>query len=89
MWGETPVGARVTLESVGVQILGEGVGEHVMRRAVEKTCVSVLNAVAESVYPVVDVLGPVIGNGVFAHHPTTAVIFVDWSRSLLRVTHAG
>lgn len=65
------------------KVLGEGICYHVEGRTVHQAHDTGGYAIAESVNSVVNVLGAVIGHGVLAHHPATAIVVVEWCRRRL------
>ena len=77
MRGKATHHCPVTDEVRSGQILGENVCYHVRCTTVNAADNSVFDALAECVYPVVNVFGSVVGDRVFTHHLTALVVLVQ------------
>ena len=77
MRGQSTHHFSVTGEVWCRQILVEYVCEHVCCGTVDESAYSIFDAFSESVHSVVNVLGPVVGDWVFAHHAAAAIVLVE------------
>ena len=85
----TKVGLCMSSERFSVRVLGERVSEHVICQAVDAADMSIFDAFPESMNPIIDVLRSVIGDGIFTHQTTSAIVLVERSGCLLRMTHTS
>lgn len=65
------------------QILSEKISHHIARGTVNKTNHPISHSLAQSKNSIVNVLAAFTVCGIFTHHPSSPVIFIQRSRSML------